>query len=449
VILRWASDGGTTCWGVAEISSFFENEWVIFWSIPVFTAIVGYLINWTGLIMLFNPVQLHGIRIRGLAEVARLLPHKLQEIPGLLHGRLGWQGIVPARAAKMGSIAVDKAIAKIGTPAEFYQHLDPPAIAEHIVQIMAPKVPEIVDTAMMRQQPQLWANLPRRLKEAVYSRVQHQLPGIVNDITREIGEHIDQLLDPKIMVIEHFRNNPELVNKIFYDVGRRELKLMVNFGFIFGFLLGIPVAVVDRTFGIWWLLPFLGVIVGWTTNLLGMALIFDPVEEKRILGIKVHGLFLRRQSQVAEVYARIIADEVITLENIGDFLLYGPRGDRTQQMLESAMGPAIDRAAGPARAALRAAVGGREFDAIREQVAHDSAAQTIAPFRDPGFSQRQSEKIRVLFAQRTRELPPRDFVEMLRAAIKEDEWMLYAHGAIMGFAGGVSHLLIFGSGGGH
>jgi hypothetical protein len=118
-------------------------------------------------------------------------------------------------------------------------------------------------------------------------------------------------------------------------------------------------------------------------------------------------------------------------------------------MLESAMGPAIDRAAGPARAALRAAVGGREFDAIREQVAQDSAAHTITPFRDPAFSRRQSEKIRILFARRTRELPPRDFVEMLRAAIKEDEWMLYAHGAIMGFAGGVAHVLIFGSGGGH
>ena len=434
---------------MAEFSSFIENEWVIFWTIPIFTAVVGWLINWTGLLMLFNPVRLHGVRVPGLAELARLLPRKLQEIPGLLHGRLGWQGIVPARAAKMGSIAVDKAIAKIGTPKDFYEHLDPAAIAEHIVEIMAPKVPDIVDNAMTLQQPQLWSALPHRLKEAVYARVINQLPEIVNDITREIGDHIDQLLDPKIMVIEHFRKNPALVNRIFHDIGRRELRLMVNFGLIFGFLLGIPVAIVDRTFGIWWLLPILGVIVGWVTNLLGMALIFDPVDEKRILGVKVHGLFLRRQSEVADVYARIIAEEVITLENIGDFLLYGPRGDRTQQMLEEAMGPAIDRAAGPARAALRAAVGGREFDAIREQVAQDSAAHTIAPFRDPAFSRRQSEKIRGLFARRTRELPPRDFVEMLRAAIREDEWMLYAHGAIMGFGGGVLHVLIFGSGGGH
>ena len=37
---------------------------------------------------------------------------------------------------------------------------------------------------------------------------------------------------------------------------------------------------------------------------------------------------------------------------------------------------------------------------------------------------------------------------MMRAAIKEDEWMLYAHGAIMGFGGGVLHLWIFGVGGG-
>jgi hypothetical protein len=36
---------------------------------------------------------------------------------------------------------------------------------------------------------------------------------------------------------------------------------------------------------------------------------------------------------------------------------------------------------------------------------------------------------------------------MMRSAFREDEWMLYAHGAVMGFAGGVLHLLLFGAGG--
>jgi uncharacterized membrane protein YheB (UPF0754 family) len=220
---------------------------------------------------------------------------------------------------------------------------------------------------------------------------------------------------------------------------------MVNFGFLFGFLFGIPVAIITHFFPAWWLLPILGVIVGWTTNLLGMRVIFEPVEPRQIGPFKLHGLFLRRQHEVADVYAGIIADDVVTLENIGNFLLDGPRGDRTRQMLEEAMGPAIDRAAGPARAAVRVAVGTREYDSIRDSVAQQAVSYTMTPFRDPEFSRNQSERIRTLIAARTRELPSKDFVEMLRSAIKEDEWMLYLHGAVMGLAGGIIHLLIFGT----
>ena len=53
--------------------------------------------------------------------------------------------------------------------------------------------------------------------------------------------------------------------------------------------------------------------------------------------------------------------------------------------------------------------------------------------------------MRDLVAERTKELPPRDYVEMLRSAFKEDEWMLYLHGALMGLAGGFIHLALFGA----
>ncbi|WP_445259076.1 DUF445 domain-containing protein [Nocardioides aurantiacus] len=431
-----------------EIDWFFQQaDWVHVLTIPVFTGVIGFLINWSGLWMLFSPVRFHGITVPGMRQLSRALPRKIQEVPGILQGGLGWQGIVPARAAKMGSIAVDKAIAKLGTPAEFYQQLEPDQIAEHIVKVFEPDLPQMIEQIMRREHPTLWRDLPRPAREAVVRRVQAQLPGVVHTVTDEIGEHIDQLLDPKIMVINHFQRNPALVVRIFRDFGQRELNLMVAFGFVFGFGLGVPVAVLDHWFAQWWLLPVLGVLVGWITNALGMWLIFEPPEPRRILGIKVHGLFLRRQDQAAEVYARIIADDVITLENIGDFLLDGPRGDRTRQMLASAMRPAIDNAAGPVRGAVRVAVGPRQFDNIRDAMALEAVDRTIKPFKDPEFSRRQADKINALVAQRTKELPPRDFVEMMRSAIKEDEWMLYAHGAIMGFAGGVLHLALFGVGG--
>jgi uncharacterized membrane protein YheB (UPF0754 family) len=420
------------------------SEWIKLITIPFFTGAIGWFINWTGVIMLFNPIRFHGFRVPGLYDLSRLLPRKLQEIPGIMQGGIGWQGIIPARAAKMGSIAVDKAIAKIGTPSELFKELEPDKIAEQMTVMFEPRVPEMVDRTMRREQPGLWADVPPRAKQALYGRVQRQLPDIMRQITDEIGLYIDQLLDPKILVIDHFQRNPALANKVFKDVGSRELRLMVNFGFLFGFLLGIPVAVITRFVSYWWLLPLLGIIVGWVTNVLGMRVIFEPVEARRIGPCKLHGLFLRRQDEVAEVYASIIANHVITMENFGDFLLNGPRGDRTEQMLYEAMRPAIDRAAGPLRTVARVAVGAREYDTITDVFARESREHTMTPFMDPDFGARQSENIRKLFAARTKELAPRDFVEMLRSAIKEDEWMIYLHGGVLGLAGGLIHLGIFG-----
>jgi uncharacterized membrane protein YheB (UPF0754 family) len=193
-------------------------------------------------------------------------------------------------------------------------------------------------------------------------------------------------------------------------------------------------------------LPIAGVLIGYVTNLVAIVMIFEPVEPRRFGPVRFQGLFLRRQPEVADVYAGIIADDVVTIGNIGDELLRGPRSDRTRQMIETAMRPAVDRAVGPAvaREAVRVAVGTREYDAIRESVASEAVEYTMTPLTDPEFNRAQSERVRTLIAGRMREMSPNDFVELLRSAIKEDEWMLYAHGAVLGFGAGVVHLALFG-----
>jgi hypothetical protein len=113
-------------------------------------------------------------------------------------------------------------------------------------------------------------------------------------------------------------------------------------------------------------------------------------------------------------------------------------------MLEDALRPAVDRATGPLRSAVRVALGTREYDAIRDSVAVEAVEYTVTPFADEDFNRAQSERVRTLLASRMRDMPYTDFVEMLRSAIKEDEWMLYAHGAVLGFAAGLVHLAIFG-----
>jgi uncharacterized membrane protein YheB (UPF0754 family) len=413
-------------------------------TIPLFSGIIGYVTNWSGIWMLFYPVRFRGVRLPGLAPLAAILPRRIQQIPGFMQGGIGWQGIIPSRAAKMGSIAVDKGIAKLGSPGDFYNQLEPEKIAEHILTTSQRDIRELVERTMEREHPQLWRTLPPRVREAIHARVRDQLPEIVRAVTDQIGENIDQLLDVKLMVIRHLEANPELLNRIFLEVGKKELRFIINFGFFFGLLLGIPVVIITQAFEHWWVLPVLGTIVGYVTNWLAISMIFEPVRPRKVGPFTWQGLFLKRQPEAAEVYAKIISDDIVTLSNMGDELLNGPRSDRTRQMIETAMRPAVDRASGPAPTAVRAAMGPEHYDAIRETVAVEAVDYTMTPLADEDFNRRQSAAVHALIASRMRELPSEDFAEMLRSAMREDEWLLVLHGAVLGFLAGLLHLAIFG-----
>jgi uncharacterized membrane protein YheB (UPF0754 family) len=413
-------------------------------TVPFFTGAIGYLTNWTGVLMLFYPVHFKGFRIAPLRHVVRLLPGRIRQIPGLMVGGIGWQGIVPSRAAKMGSLAVDVGIAKLGTPSEFWNQLEPEKMAQQIVEVTREDMRTTVDRIMGREHPRLWSDLPPQVREMVYSRVLEQLPSIVRELTDEIGSNLDQLLDIKLMVIKRFEQQPELANRVFLDMGRRELKFIQNFGFYFGFVLGIPVAFLTHFVTYWWLLPILGIIIGWITNWVALWMIYEPREPTRVGPLRLQGLFIRRQPEVSDVYARIVADDILNMENFGHELLEGPRSDRTRALIERAMEPAVDRAAGRVRMPLRVAVGTKEYDRISRSFAKEPVEQLMTPLSDPGFSRQQSDTMRKLIASRMRELPPQDFGEMLRTATRQDEWLLLLHGAVLGLAGGLVHLAIFG-----
>ena len=68
----------------------------------------------------------------------------------------------------------------------------------------------------------------------------------------------------------------------------------------------------------------------------------------------------------------------------------------------------------------------------------------MEPLTDPEFSRGQSAAMRKLITDRIRAMAPNDFAELLRTATREDEWLLLAHGAVLGLAGGLIHLAIFG-----
>ncbi|WP_019200830.1 hypothetical protein [Tsukamurella sp. 1534] len=413
-------------------------------TVPLFTGIIGYITNWTGILMLFEPKKFYGFKFPGMATLYPFLPRRVQVIPAIQpDGRVGWQGIVPSRAEKMASIAVDKSLNKVGSIAEFYEVMDPEHVSEVLTRASMPMIPSIVESVMQRENPRLWYSLPEDVKLLVYRRVSASLPQDVRKITSTIGENIDDYIDAKLMVIRYLTANPKVLKDIFYNMGRKELVFMQNFGFYFGFPMGFILVALLHFFPYWWLLPLGGVVIGYVVNYIGILMIFEPIHPKWWVPWK-QGLFLKRKKEIAEQYAIVMADKVITIENICDELLHGPRSDRTRATVETVLRDSIDNAAGWARGFVKLSVGFEAYDRVPQLVGVEAMKVAEATVNDPKFVAEQQCKVRTFVVERMNKLSPEDLSELLRSAIKQDEWLLFLHGAVLGSFAGFLHLAIFG-----
>lgn len=62
--------------------------------------------------------------------------------------------------------------------------------------------------------------------------------------------------------------------------------------------------------------PFISAFIGWITNFFAIKMLFNPREEKNILGVKIQGIFPKRQKQFAEKLGVLVADELLSLDDI-------------------------------------------------------------------------------------------------------------------------------------
>jgi uncharacterized membrane protein YheB (UPF0754 family) len=410
--------------------------------IPLITGLIGYATNWLAIRFLFYPIEFVGIRVPGLKTLAPALPRKLRQIPGIMQGRIGWQGIIPSRSEKMGNIAAEKGVAKLATEREFYEAFDPERIAAQIATNSSDEIRELTDEVLRKEYPELWRSMPRQVRELIHARVQNRLPHIAENITDRIAENIDEVLDAKEMITDHIDRNPETGNRMFLEVGDRELNFVINSGFYIGTFLGmfsIPLFLyIDR----WWVLPVAGVVVGYLTNWIALHLIFYPIEERRVGPFRLQGVFTKRQQSAGKTYAKLVSEEVVTVSNLAYNLLHGNQSDRTRKMIRDAIRPEVDRAVGLAAPVVRITSTADQYERVREAFAEEGIDKTIDPLYDPEFNEERSEAIEDLIYERLVELPPEEFIGLLRPAFQEDEWMLVMLGAILGFVAGWLQLLV-------
>lgn len=63
-------------------------------------------------------------------------------------------------------------------------------------------------------------------------------------------------------------------------------------------------------------IPLIAAFIGWLTNFIAVKMLFRPRKKIRILFLEIQGIFPKRQSVLAEKIGKMVADELLSVEDI-------------------------------------------------------------------------------------------------------------------------------------
>lgn len=355
----------------------------------------------------------------------------------------GWQGIIPAKSHKMASKAVELVTSKLISVEEEFEKLN----AEEIVEEMRPKLDalskEIIEEVMKQELPLVWRLLPRSQKEALYKDTAAQFPQAVSKLLLDVKSNIHELLEIDRMMVEGLTKDPSMLNRIFQKCGEKEFKFIEHSGFGFGFFFGLIQMIIWYYHQHWWLLPVGGLVVGYITNFLALKLIFRPVNPVKIGPLTIQGLFMKRQNEVSEEYAKILAEELLTSEKIFEFVVRNNGMESLADLARKHVKEVVDHATGSTKkTVLKLAFGNGKYERIKhlaaEMFVQELPSSIYSMF---GYADR-SLQIGKTLESKLKSLSKLEFEDVLHPIFKEDEFVLIVVGAVLGAIAGLIQMVL-------
>ena len=415
---------------LSAFTNFFVENWT-FLSIPIISAIIGYVTNVAAIKMTFYPLELIGFRIG--------------KIP------IGWQGIIPSKAEKMASISVDLMTSKLISIEDVIMQLDPYEMAKEMGPHMISMTEKVMSETMEDDDLAFWETLPQSVKERIYSRVTNELPSLIEEMMKDISDNIYDLFDLKKMVIQALVEDKQLMVDIFQKTGAEEFKFIQRSGLYFGFLFGlIQMAMfwtLDYNFPnlgdpLNLTLPLFGFFVGIATNWVALKLIFRPLTPVKFGPWTFLGLFIKRQNEVSAEYARIVAGHIINSQNIFDEMIYGKNVDKLIKLVQSHVKKALDQSAGYTKPIIQFLVGHKKYMRIKKKLVNKFVFALPGPVKKSFAFTEESFDMENMLRTRLQALSGEEFEGILRPAFEEDELLLILVGGALGAIAGVLQALL-------
>ncbi|OBA80549.1 hypothetical protein A9W99_17175 [Mycobacterium sp. 1164966.3] len=392
-----------------EIKHDVGANWLIYLSMPLVAAFVGWSTKIVALEMVYRPLEFKGI------------------------GPFGWQGIVPRRAGKVGSKTIDLLTSNLLKPEELLDRIDAGEAVDALRDPLVQSVDEISRDLAEEIRPGLWDSLPEAARKAIQARIQAQAPRLIENLLTEMKADLTRYVDLQFLAVTTLVRNKEKLVKLMRGVTDDAMAFVRRSGIYFGLGIGLVQMVAWALFKNPWIMPAFGFTVGFISDYIALNMLFRPIHQRKILGLfPFQGLLHAQRDKITRDYAKILADDLFAPEILFDGVIKGPGADKLFALVAKEVDEAIDAQTGPARPLITLTVGTQRYRELKDRVVNlvlERLPSTLLEAQHYATTVIDLEKTIV---EKMSELTHEQYESILRPVFKDDEPLMIAVGAVLG-----------------
>jgi uncharacterized membrane protein YheB (UPF0754 family) len=395
---------------LTEILIDFREHWVIYFSMPLVAAFVGWSTKIVAMEMIYRPLEFKGI------------------------GPIGWQGIIPRRAGKVGSTTIELLTQNLLKPEELVSRIDAKEAVEVLREPLAASINDIARDVAEEIRPGLWDSLPEAGRQAILNRIHSQAPRITEKMLNEMQADLSRFVDLQFLSVTTLVRNKEKLNKLMRGLSDDAMAFVRRSGIYFGLIIGTAQMFVWAIFKLPWIMPAFGFGIGLVSDYIALNMLFRPIKPTKYLGfIKFQGLLHAQREKITADYARILAEDLFAPDILFDGILKGPGADKLFSMVAREVELAIDNEVGGfTGTVVKFAVGTSKYNALKDKVVDlvvERLPSTLLDAQDYAMSKIDLENTII---SKMNQLTNEEYESILRPVFKDDEPLMVAIGAILG-----------------
>ncbi len=392
-----------------EILADFEVNWFIYLSMPFIAAFVGWSTKIVAVEMLYRPMEFKGI------------------------GPIGWQGIVPRRAGKVGSKTIELLTQNLLKPEELLDRVDAKEAVEALRGPLTEAIDEISREVAEQIRPGLWDSLPEAGRRAIQKRIEQETPRVVESLLNEMRADLPRFVDIQFLAVTTLVRNKDKLNKLMRSMGDDAMAFVRRSGIYFGLVIGVVQMFAWAVFQNPWIMPAFGFGVGFISDYIALNMLFRPIEPKKYLGfIPFQGLLHAQREKITRDYAKILADDLFSPEILFDGILRGPGADKLFALVGKEVSAAIDAQTGIATPLVKLAVGTQRYNALKDGLVRMVVERLPTTLLEAQDYAMQALDLEQTIIDKMGQLTNEEYESILRPVFKDDEPTMIAVGAILG-----------------